>query len=79
MSVDEMAMIARTQEVTAYNERTAYSLTEVANRWGMERMSVYRAIRRGDIPAFRLGKNGDYLILKRVVEEIERTGERAGS
>src|SRR5262245_65863907 len=74
MSADQLTQVARSQELPGGPERAAYSVNEIAARWGMEHMGIYKMIRRGDLPAFRIGRYGEYRILRETVEAIENSG-----
>ncbi|MDF5756610.1 helix-turn-helix domain-containing protein [Spongiactinospora sp. TRM90649] len=50
------------------------TVAEFAERFGLSKMTVYRAVQSGDVPAIRIGRS--YRIAKAVVEEFDR---RAGA
>ncbi len=48
------------------------SIPEVAERWGISRVTVRRMIRRGDLPAIRIGTGAGVLrVPASAVEEYE--------
>jgi excisionase family DNA binding protein len=53
------------------NDRTTpFRAQELAERWGVSKQAVIKAIQRGDLPAFRMG--AIYLIPPAGVEARER-------
>ncbi len=58
---------------TGGREAQALSVAEAAAILGLSRVTTYRAVRRGDLPSFRIG--GRILIPRRAVAELLRTGE----
>ena len=57
-------------------QQQAYSVTTVARLLGLSRPSVYQAIKRHELPGFRLG--GKVLIPRAAVERLlQEGGEKA--
>jgi excisionase family DNA binding protein len=52
-----------------------FSVAEVAWMFGMSRMTIYRAIRSGDLPAVRI--RGRWLVPARVIEALVKSAESA--
>jgi len=57
-------------------QKQTYSTKEAADRWGVSRLTVIRALRAGKLRAVRLGPRGHYLIPAREIERIERCKSR---
>lgn len=52
--------------------RTTFTVDEAADLLGIHRQTLYAAIRRGEIPAVRIGRR--VLVSRHVLEELLRTG-----
>jgi excisionase family DNA binding protein len=53
-------------------EKQVFSTKDLAERWDMHEDTVRSSIKRGTIPAFRVGRA--YLISAAVVEKLEKLG-----
>lgn len=54
---------------------TFYDVQNVADMFRMSRMTVYRAIRSGELPAVRI--RGRWLVPKRVIDALVASAETA--
>ncbi|PZA08726.1 MULTISPECIES: helix-turn-helix domain-containing protein [unclassified Meiothermus] len=54
-------------------QRAAYRIKEASKMLGLSYRSVWKAIKRGDIPSFRLGKR--VYVPKAFLERLQRGGE----
>lgn len=51
-------------------EKETYTLKELAERWNLNKMTVYRWAKAGEIKYFKIGNK--FLVKKEEVERIER-------
>lgn len=52
-----------------YDPSIVYSIHQVADRWQVEKSTIYRMISSGKLPAFRVGK--EFRVTDRAVREYE--------
>lgn len=52
-----------------YDPSIVYSVPQVADRWQVEKSTIYRMISSGKLPAFRVGK--EFRVTDRAVREYE--------
>jgi excisionase family DNA binding protein len=46
-----------------------FTVADLANRWHLSKLTIYRMLERGDLPGFKLGNS--WRITEAVVEAVE--------
>jgi excisionase family DNA binding protein len=46
-----------------------FTVADLANRWQLSKLTIYRMLERGDLPGFKLGNS--WRITEAVVEAVE--------